>query len=145
MIIDNQTVLSDAQALTATAVSTNTYDTSLTNSLIGDGESLGIGFYVDVAADTASANETYAFAVISSAAANLGTPTTHESRTIAGSALTAGSKHFISLPPGQTFLRYIGANYTLGGTTPSVTVTAMIMSEADFISWKAYPNNISIS
>lgn len=145
MMIDNQQVLSDAQALTATAVSTNKYDTGLTSSKLGAGKTLGIGFFVDVAADTADGDETYAFAVVSDADAALGSPTTHESRSIARATLVAGYKFFIAIPPEADVERYVGANYTLDGTTPTITVTSVLMSAAEFEQWKAYPNGYSVS
>lgn len=141
MLLDNEEVLSDAQALTATAVSTNKYDTGETSSKFGSGRPKGIGFFVDVAADTASGDETYTFAVCSDADSALGSPTTHESRAIARATLVAGYKFFIAIPPEADVERYIGANFTLGGTTPSITVTAALMDYEAFTQWKAYPNN----
>ena len=50
MILDNQLVLSDAQALTATAASTNVLDLKAAG-LYGNGEPLALVVWVDVAAD----------------------------------------------------------------------------------------------
>ena len=60
-MMDAQTLLSDAQALTATAVSTNSYDKGAAGNDIANGQPLGIEITVDVAADFTSANETYVF------------------------------------------------------------------------------------
>lgn len=145
MMLDNQLVLSDQQALTATAVSTNKFDTGLASSKFGAGRPMGIAFFVDVAADVASGDETYAFAVVSDTDAALGSPTTHESRAIDKATLVAGYKFFIAIPPEADVERYVGVSYTLGGTTPTITVTAAIMAAEEFEVWKGYPNGYTIS
>lgn len=150
MMIDNQMVLSDAQALTATAVSTNKHDTGLTIQQMS-GETIGVGFFVDVAADFTTGDETYTFAICSDADAALGSPTVHESRALLAAYLTAGAKFFMAYDPSTqpvnaaAMERYLGVRYTLAGTSPTLTITAVLMNAKDFESWRAYPNNISIS
>lgn len=129
MFIDALLLLSDAQALTVTAVSTNTIDLgSVTPARIGDGEPLALTVTIDVGADFTTTDETYTFELISSAAANLGTPTVLGSRTISAAALAlkAGTMVTVNVPVNTPTQRYIGARYTLGGTTPLLTVTAFI-------------------
>lgn len=140
---DKQQNFSTAQALTATALSTNAYDLSQASQELGGDQMVGV--FVDVAADTASGNETYQFDFITSANANLSSSTTVISRTIDKATLIAGYKFAIPIPKGQTLSRYIGMNYVLGGTTPTITVTAILMHEEDFAYWKAYPDAITIS
>jgi hypothetical protein len=65
----------------------------------------------------------------------------HESRAIARATLVAGFKFFIAIPPEADVLKHIAAAYTLGGTTPTITVTAALMTRDQFSQWKAYPNN----
>jgi hypothetical protein len=142
--VDAQALLSDAQAFTATAVSTNTYDTLSATNDIGVGEPLGIEFSVDVAADFTTGNETYQFDIISSAAANLGTPTVLASRAIVAGTLVAGFKFFMQVPPGKT-QRYLGWQLTAGGTTPLITVTASIKPISMMETLKYYPKNYTIS
>jgi hypothetical protein len=150
MMLDNQQVLSDAQALTATAVSTNKYDTGLTIQQLA-GADMGVGFFVDVAADFTTGDETYTFAICSDADSALGSPTVHESRALLAAYLIAGAKFFMSFDPSTQPVaaaateRYLGVRYTLAGTSPSVTITAVLMKRSDFEVWRAYPNNISIS
>ena len=56
--------------------------------------------------------------------------------TLAAAAMTKGAKFFLPIPPGTLTERYLRMNYTVGGTSPTVTVTAeiqpmsMIQSEA---------------
>lgn len=143
--IDFQTLLSDSQALTATAVSTNAYDTGAANGEgdLGSGEPMCIEFNVEVAADATTGDETYTFAVIESAATNLGSATTLASRTIAASLLVAGYTFALAIPP--TILRYVGANYTLAGTTPTVTVSANIKPLSMVEQRVVHPDAITIS
>lgn len=141
MLLDRQELLSNAQAFAATGVSTDKYDTGMVSSKFGAGKAIGIGIFVSVAADFTTTDETYTFALCSDADSALGSPTVHESRAILAAALTAGSKHFIALDPTHDVERYIGLRATLAGTTPSVTITAALMTFEQFASWKAYPNN----
>jgi len=148
MILDNQTLLSDAQAITADAASTNTYDLGAANKFVAIGEPLGVFFTIDVAADAADADETYEFQVIQSANANLSSPdiliktdTTYISR----STLVAGYKLVLPIPPGLVTKRYLGAYYNVGGTSPSVTVTAWIAPLSMAQNEKYYADGITIS
>lgn len=132
MIGDAQVLLSDAQALTATAVSTNTMDMGnpTFKNEVGTGEPLVLMITVDVAADTASADETYQFQLIQSANANLSSQDVllqTDTAFITRATLVAGYKVEIPIPKGMVSKRYLGARYVLGGTTPSITVTASIM------------------
>lgn len=128
MLQDAQTLLSDAQALTATAVSTNTYDRAAAGNNVGPGEPLALVITVDVAADATSGDETYQFQAIQSANANLSSQdvlAATDTAFITRSTLVAGYQIVIPFP--NTTKRYLGARYVLGGTTPSVTVTCDIM------------------
>jgi hypothetical protein len=120
--LDAQCLLSDAQAFTATAVSTNTYDTLLSTNDIAVGVPICVEFNIDVAADFTTGNETYQFDLISSASANLGTPTVLSSRIIVATTLVAGFSFYMTVP--QKTQRYLGWQLTAGGTTPTITVTA---------------------
>jgi hypothetical protein len=126
MLYDAQTLLSDAQALTATANSANVYDCGSDRN-IGIGEALGVRVTVDVAADGTTGDETYTVKVVTddNAALSSATDVTGAVSIPRGSA--AGSTFIIPIPPNTTMERYIGLTYTLGGTTPTVTVTAAIL------------------
>lgn len=148
MIQDAQTLLSDAQALTATAVSTNTYDTGAAGNEIIAGEPLCIVFTVDVAADTASGDETYQFQAIQSANANLSSQDVlvqTDTSFITRATLIAGYKLVLAIPPGLKTKRYLGARYVLGGTTPTLTVTAALVPLNMVEVQKSYPKGYTIS
>lgn len=119
MITDALLQLSSAQAVTSSAVSTNTIDLGTARDL-GQGSDLYVAFGVDVAATAAGAG-TVTFQIISSASANLGSPTVLASTDAIGKAeLTLGRKPIVvclnsavlaAQPIGQ---RYLGVQYTVG-------------------------------
>ena len=146
MYVDAQTLISDEQALTATAVGTNVIDLGVARS-IGNGEAMAVVFVVDVAADQTSSDEVYTFEVeYSAVAAQTSTHVTmgrrlYESGTPAAPAqnadlLVVGYKLAIPIPPtvAGDDARYLGVRYTLAGTSPTITVTAYLapMSTLDF-------------
>lgn len=130
MYVDALLLVSDAQALSATGFSTNTIDLSSVSPArdIAVGEQMGWGITVDVAADTSSGDETYTFQAVQSANANLSSPDVLAQIAIARATLVAGYGFFLPYPEGQITKRYIGLQYTLGGTTPTITVTAFLTS-----------------
>jgi hypothetical protein len=118
MITDALLQLSSAQAVTASAVSTNTIDLGTARDL-GPGSDLYATFSVDVAA-TAAGAATVTFQIISSAAANLSSATVlTQTEPIGKAELTIGK--VFSLPLGNAILaaqklgqRYLGVQYTVG-------------------------------
>jgi hypothetical protein len=147
MYVDSQNLISDAQAVSADAVSTNTIDLGnvTPKNEIGSGEPMCFAVQVDVAADVANGDETYVFEVIQSANANLSSPDILMQREIARASLTAGSIHFLPIPPGSVTKRYLGMNYNVGGTTPSVTVTTFLIPMSQIDTFKAYAKGYTIS
>lgn len=134
-IVDKELLVSDAQALTATAVSTNAIALGATGLDIAAGEKVGITFQVDVAADYTTTDETYEFQIVTATASNLTTGQdiiVAEAVSAASSGLAAGTKFTIYVPSGRiaSTATHIGARYVLGGTTPSVTVTAFLTPAA---------------
>lgn len=152
MFVDALLLVSDAQALTATAFSTNTIDlgSQSTSPRVGTGEPLALAFQIDVAADFTTGDETYEIQIVSSANANLSSPTIVCRQALvasvgAASLLAAGRKYVIPIPPGFPRQRYLGVQYVLAGTTPTVTITAFFtrtpMADPE---WTVYPKGYSI-
>lgn len=133
MYVDAFGLVSDSQAVTATAVSTHTID--LTNVTpkrdIEAGEALGFGVCIEVGADFTTGDETYQFDVIQSANADLSSPTVLSSTVRTAAQLPTGALLFLPIPATVT-ARYIGLRYTTGGTTPTMTVSAWLTARALF-------------
>lgn len=147
-IIDSQEVLSDAQALTATAVSTNTYDMVAAGLDDAIGEPMAVTFTTDVAAKTSNADETYQVTLVQSANADLSSPdvliatdTTFLSR----AKFVKGFRFHLPIPQGLITKRYFGVRYVLGGTAPTWTVTAELQPLQMVQNEKVYPANFVIS
>lgn len=145
MIIDAHTLLWDAVALTADAVTTNTYDSGAAGTDLTIGEGLVAVVQVDVAADTTTGDETYEFQVIQSANANLSSADILGSITRTAAQLTAGSLHYLPVPQASKTKRYLGLNFNGGGTTPTITVTAWFAPSTSLQAHKAYPDAFEIS
>lgn len=145
MILDSQMKLSAAQAFTATAVTTNAYDTAAAGNDVTIGEPLVMVVKVTTAADFTTTDETYSFDVIESASSNLGSANVLARRTIAASALTASSIHYVPVPQGAKTLRYLGGQATLGGTSPSVTCDIYFQPASMIQNFKAYADGYTIS
>lgn len=123
-IFEKALLFSDAQALTATAVSSLPPLETDGVQQLGRGEPMAAIFHINVAADATDTNETYTFAIQTSNTSNFSSPRTLVSMQVPASELRAGSVHFLSVPKtNQTFIRI---NYTLAGTTPSMTVTSYL-------------------
>ena len=126
MITDKLLRVSEDQALTTTAVSADTIDLGTARD-IGEGTAL----YMNFAVTTALANGTSVkFEVITSANANLSSPTViGSSDVILTAALTEGKNIVVRLNPeiagkGQ---RFLGARYTVAGTFNAGKVTADVV------------------
>lgn len=140
MITDAQLLFSDAQALTASAASTNYVDLTKDRD-IGVGRPLAVVITVDVAADYTTGNETYAVAVQTDDNSSFSSATDLVSYTFVAADRAAGAKIVIPFP--HTNERYIRLYYTLGGTTPTVTLTASLVENAEEI--RTYASGYSIS
>jgi len=156
MYIDKLLKLSDAQALTATAVGTNVVDLEVVAG-IGNGTPMAVVFSVGVAADQTTGDEDYTFDVeyatnaAQSAGAQLMGRRIFESGTPGAPAqdadlLVAGFVFAIPIPPTTTGEAgdFIGVRYTLAGTTPTITVDAWIAPLSDVSQYVSYADNVTI-
>ena len=126
MITDSLLRVSEDQAVTSTAYSTNTIDLSVARD-VGEGKTL----YMNFALTEAFANGTnLTFEVVTSANANL---SSHDvigsSATIATAALTLGKNIVVAINPqiASKGKRYLGARYTVVGTMNAGKVTADVV------------------
>lgn len=141
MITDKLLRVSDGQAVTTTAVSTDTVDLSQARD-IGEGKTL----YMHFAVGTAFAGGTSTnFEVITSDSADLSNPVViGASGAIATASLTAGKRTAVKFNPqiGSNGKRYIGARYTVVGTNTAGTVTADVVESIQ--DSKAYASGFSV-
>lgn len=129
MITDKLLRVSDAQALTTTAVSTDKVD--LVNARdIGEGEDLYAVFTVGTAfAGGTSVNA--AIVVADDAALTTNVTTIAMTGPVVTASLTAGAQFTVRINPliGQLGRRYLGASYTVVGTYTGGTITADIVHD----------------
>ena len=145
MYIDAQLLFSDAQAVTADAASTNYIDLGVTGRGLFEGEPMAVVLQIDVAADGTTTDETYEFQLETDDDSAFGSPTDLVAHSIGYAALTAGSLHVLPVPTLATFERYVRVYYNVGGTSPSVTVTAFLQPLSMVQKFKAYADSIVIS
>ena len=143
-IRDAHNQYSDSQNLTATGVSTNVIDHGADRNL-GQGEPLVVEICVEVAPDAANADETYTVALQTDDAVGFGSPATVGETVTITRGEAAGTKHYIAIPPDTRIERFTRLNYTLGGTTPDLTVSAHLIPASGVEEQTKYPDNITIS
>jgi hypothetical protein len=133
-------------SITATGVSPDKIDLGIAGNNIGIGEPMGVYVTVTVAADNTTTDETYVVGVSVDDDPAFGSSTELASFSIpAGTA--AGTKYFLPIPPNEVASdsRYMALSYTLGGTTPSVSLEAYLQPQSMVQNNVLYPDNITIS
>ena len=145
MYTDALNLFSDAQALTATADSTNVIDLGVDRN-VGQGEPLAVVIQTDVAADFTTEDEDYTVQIETDSVEAMSSARIIQSRNFVlaiAAEIAAGTKIVMAL--GHDNERYIQLSFVLAGTTPTWTVTAylvpMSMIEAD----EKYPGGFTIS
>jgi len=140
MYLDKELQLSASQAVTADALSTDVLDLAVAARALGNGEPLAILVNVEVAADFTTGDETYEFKIQTDDASNFPSATDVAAYTKTAAQLAAGTNHILPLPAGISFERYLALYFNVGGTSPSVTVSAWLIRQADAEKYKAYAN-----
>ena len=139
MIRDSQTNLWEAAALSGagTTVSTNTYDLGAApvanapaNDIAG-GEPMCVILCSIVGAVNTNGSETYEIDIITSASANLSSPTIiskypFTNAQVQAGVLAAGVIFILPLPPGFIAQRFLGGQAILAGAAPAWTITAWV-------------------
>lgn len=130
-ILDNELTFSNAQAVTATAVSTNVVD-------LGVDRDIGVGepVYFAVQVGTGFAGLTSLNVALQTSADNSTWTDLATSGAIPVASLTAGAQPVRMVVPSST-KRYLRVNYTVAGTGTAGTVTASLLLGPD--GYRAYP------
>ena len=136
MLIDNNLLFSDAQAITATAASSNQIDTGPlfsgnTGRRLGHGKRAYVFISVDTAFTDSGSDSTVTVTLRTDDNSSMSSPTVVATLTTLAALTAAGTKVFFPIPMG-TYERYIDLNYTLAnGNLTTGAVTAGIVLDAD--------------
>lgn len=142
MILDAQNSFSRNQAVTGatTSGSTDVIDLSQVNRQIGVGEQLYLVVNVKVAAG--GTTPTMAVLLQTDDNSSFSSATTvFTGPTLAAAALTAGAQFVYQLPI-TGYEQYLRAAYTLGGTSPTITVDAHLVTAAQLA--LLYPGGFTV-
>lgn len=134
MFLDNLLVVSDAQAFTAVAVSTNSIDLANVTPKreVATGEPMGFGIAVDVAA---SATTVLVELIQATDAALTAGIVVLSQRTFLAADMPAGALIFMPLPQNVAVagpLRFIGVRVTPAGGAATVTLTVWLTTHNAF-------------
>jgi hypothetical protein len=134
LIIDAQLIFSDTQVLVASAASANIVDLGVKDQTapyverrLGTGEKLIVAVRAEVAPDHTTGDESYTVKLQTDDNPDFFSPTDLPTEFTIPNTAPVGPVAFIGIPPGVTVQRYLRATYTLGGTTPSITVSAWML------------------
>lgn len=148
MFVDALGLVSDAQAFTAAAVSTNSIDLGNVTPKreLGTGEPVGFGVAVDVAA---SATTVKIEAIMATDAALTAGIIVLTERTHLAADLPVGALKFVDLPmggPAAGWLQYLGIRVTPVGGAATVTLTSWLTARSLFsVLAKPYAKGFVIS
>lgn len=153
MIMDKFLEFSDAQAVTATAISTNVVDlyplgnnqvTNLTRD-IGTGEDIYLVVNTVTAATDASSDATLTITLESDDNTSLSSPTVHyTSATLAFAAFSPANTELVKIKlPAGNYERYLGVRFTVAaGPLTAGTFDAFLVKDAQ--AFKAYKAGFTI-
>lgn len=143
MILDKDNLFSDAQAVTATAASTNVIDLGTARD-IGNGEPLEILVVANETFDSAADGASLTISVETDSDEGFGTAVTvQESVSIPEADLAAGEQVFKVKLASADFSRYVRLNYTVAGENFTAgTLTAGLILDRQ--NYKTYPSGFSV-
>jgi len=141
--IDAQYRFSNAQAITASAASTNLVDLMAVRNL-GDGRPLWLIVTCTVPMTDASSDSTVAVTVETDDAAAFGSATTAQTVGTFAATSAAGTRFQVRLSPFATAERFVRLQYTVAnGNLTTGSFTAFLTTDPD--RWTAYPDGLTIS
>lgn len=144
MILDNENLFSDAQALTASAASTNYIDLQNAYSYMGSGKPLYIHLNVDVALTDSGSDSTVTVALETDDNTGFSSATSVQTLFTIAATAAAGTVYKAVIAPGIISERYLRVYYTMNNgnlTTGSVTCGIVETLQDD----RVLPNGYTIS
>jgi len=143
MLVDAQNLFSDAQAITASAASTNLLDLGIARSL-GDGERLYVVCLVDTAFTDSGSDSTVAVTIETDDNADFSSATTAQTLGTFAALSAAGSVLIVPIAAFATEERYVRLYYTLAnGSLTTGAITAFITHDVQ--RYTAYADGFTIS
>lgn len=145
MIIDGQLELSNAQAVTASAASTNYIDAGLVARNLGVGnKQLFLVLSVVAAFTDGGSDSTVTASIQTDTTSAFGAASTLFTDAAFAALTAAGTVHIIPLSPGWTYKEFLRVYYTVAnGDLTTGKISAQIVSDADLQHF--YPVGYSIS
>jgi len=151
MILDNELVLSDGQLVTASAISTDVYDTGPlasgnTGVALGSGAPLYVFVINNTDLDDTGDDSTATVTFESDSTANLATSATvHVTLGTFAANAAAGQILYGTLPSTTNYERYVGFRFTVAGGNldGDVSFTAGITRDID--AWIAYASGMNFA
>lgn len=149
MILDGDLLFSDAQAVTATAASTNYYDTGPlfsgnTGRNLGVSSEIYFSISVDVAMTDSSSDSTITVSLETDDNTSFSSIATVATLVIIPALSAAGTKYFVKVPIATTvpYERYLQIKYTTtnGNLTTGSFTTAMVKN---IDNWTSYVSAVS--
>lgn len=142
--MDKQLQFSSAQAVTATAVSTNVVDIGAAAPRIGDGENLNILVECDVAMTDAGSDSTVTAELVTDDNESMSSATLLQTLGVFPALSAIGAAVKARIAQGLAFERYIAVRYTVAnGDLTTGSFSAHIVKDLDV--QKAYPDAITIA
>lgn len=139
MILDQNLILSDAQAVTASAASTNVIDLAVSRDI---GPGYEVPLLIQVVEDFATLTS-LTIDVQTDDASNFGSAVTLASQTIAVANLKAGTKTAIQCIPAGT-KRYLRLNYTVTGSNATAGKITAGITVGDVPNWKGVASGFTV-
>lgn len=143
MDLDAQLLLSSAQAITASARSSNVLDLGAARD-IGNGRPMAVLIHTDVAADFTTGDETYDFTIQTDTDVAFGTAVDLITHRLVAAERAINKLIEIPVPAGATVSRYLCLYATLAGTTPSITFSAWLVEQGSIPNLRKFANGAAI-
>jgi len=143
MYVDAQNLFSDAQAITASAASTNLIDFGSARD-IGVGQELYLVVIVDVAFTDAGSDSTVTVTIETDDNVGFASAATAQSLGTFAALSAAGSRLIARVQPEAAWEQYVRAYYTVAnGNLTTGSLTAFLTT--DIQAWTAYPIGYTVS